>query len=263
MPLRDVAGGEPHLIGHTLAEKLLGTDGKHRHGDLAALGEQRLVVGGVLAECSKLLEGIVHRMRPCVQGSIVLPRIFIDPLGVSGQLVPEAIEVDALPALHQTLLVRTPEIEVPQHRAASDVVPIAYSGQRCIDHHPARDPDRILSSQRIADHIADVMCDQVCLLDVECIHDAGNVDRLVLLGVAGIRVIGHTHAAQVGDDHGMVLGQNNCQGGPHITRIAEAMQQHHGRTLAADSDVEAGAVRRNHLRVKAGRKRRDSRHEGR
>src|SRR5712692_4210040 len=90
------------MIGHVLTEKLLGTEGKHRHGDLAALGEQRLVVGGVLAECSKLLECIVHRMRPCVQGSIVLPRIFIDPLGVSGQLVPEAIEVDALPALHQT-----------------------------------------------------------------------------------------------------------------------------------------------------------------
>src|SRR3979409_2551035 len=125
------------------------------------------------------------RMRPCVQGSIVLPRIFIDPPGITGQLVPEAIEVDALPALHQTLLVRTPEIEVPQHRAASDVVPIAYSGQRCIDHHPARDPDRILSSQRKTDHIADVMCDQVCLLDLECIHNAGNVDRLVLLGVAG------------------------------------------------------------------------------
>jgi pimeloyl-ACP methyl ester carboxylesterase len=52
------------------------------------------------------------------------------------------IKVDALPALHQTLLVRTPEIEVPQLRAASDVVPIAYSRQRCIDHHPARDPDR-------------------------------------------------------------------------------------------------------------------------
>jgi len=61
-------------------------------------------------------------------------------------------------------------------------------------------------------------------------------------GVASIRVIGHTHAAQVGDDHGMVFGQNNCQGGPHITRKAEAMQQHQAGTLAADSDVEAGAV---------------------
>src|SRR5439155_18791437 len=115
---RDVAGGEPHLIGHTHAEKLLGTDGKHRHSDLPALGEQRLVVGGVLAEYSKLLEGIVHRMRPCVQSSKVLPRIFIDPLAVSGQLVPEAIEVDALRALHPTLLVRAPDIEAPQHRAA-------------------------------------------------------------------------------------------------------------------------------------------------
>jgi len=43
---------------------------------------------------------------------------------------------------------------------------------------------------------ADVMCDQIRILDLECIHDAGNVDRLVLLGVAGIRVVGHTHAAQ-------------------------------------------------------------------
>jgi len=33
-------------------------------GDLAALGEQRLVVGGVLPESPKLLEGIVHRLRP-------------------------------------------------------------------------------------------------------------------------------------------------------------------------------------------------------
>src|ERR1700737_3683983 len=142
------------MIGHVLAEKLLGTDAKYRHGDLAALGEQRLVVGGVLAEYPKLLEGIVHRLRPCVQGSKVLPRIFIDPLRISGKLVPEAIEVDALPALHQPSLVRAPEIEVPQHRAANDVVPIAYSGQRCIDHHPARDPARILSSQRKTDHIA-------------------------------------------------------------------------------------------------------------
>src|SRR6266403_2370835 len=124
---RDVAGGELHMIGHVLTEKLFGTDGQHRRSDLAVLGEQRLVVSGVLAECPKLLEGVVHRMRPCVQGSKVLPRVFIDPLGVCGQIVPEAIEVDALPALHQTLLVRTPEIEVPQHRAANDVVPIAYS----------------------------------------------------------------------------------------------------------------------------------------
>src|SRR6266446_1191879 len=133
---RDVAGGELHMIGHVLTEKLLGTDGKHRHGDLTALGEQRLVVSGVLAECPKLLEGIVHRMRPCVHGSKVLPRVFIDPLGVCGQLVPEAIEVYALPALYETLLVRTSEIEVPQRRAANDGVPIADPGQRCIDHHP-------------------------------------------------------------------------------------------------------------------------------
>jgi len=58
----------------------------------------------------------------------------------------------------------------------------------------------------------------------------------------------------------MILGQNNCQGSPHITRKAEAVQQHHGRTLAADSDKEGAAIRRKHLGVKVGRKRRDSCH---
>jgi len=79
---RDVAGGELHMIGHVLTEKLLGTDGKHGHGDLAALGEQRLVVSGVLAECPKLLEGIVHRVRPCVTGQQSAASVSsIDPLG--------------------------------------------------------------------------------------------------------------------------------------------------------------------------------------
>jgi len=67
-------------------------------------------------------------------GSKVLPRIFIDPLGVSGQLVPEAIEVDALSALHQTLLVRTPEIEVHsiglRRCCPQSPIPVAV-----IDHH--------------------------------------------------------------------------------------------------------------------------------
>src|SRR5436853_3917581 len=83
-------------------------------------------------------------------------------------------------------------------------------------------PDRILSSQRIADHIADVMCDQVCLLDLECVHDAGNVDCLALLGVGGIRVVEPTHTAQVGDDDGMVLGDNNYQGGSYISHKTDA-----------------------------------------
>jgi len=136
-------------------------------------------------------------------------------------------------------------------------------GKRCIDHHPARDPDRILSSQRIADHIADVMCDQVCLLDLECIHDAGNVDRLVSSWRS--RYPGdRTYPCRAGRGRSRYgPWPEQLPGGPtyHPYRRSHATAPR--RTLAADSDVEAGAVRRNHLRVKAGWKRRDSRHEGR
>jgi hypothetical protein len=52
---RDVTGRELRTIGHVLAEKHLGTDGRHRHGDFAVFGEQRFVVDGVLAECPTYL----------------------------------------------------------------------------------------------------------------------------------------------------------------------------------------------------------------
>jgi len=77
------------------------------------------------------LDASVHRMRPCVQAHSAAVGIFIDPLVVSGQLVPGAIEVDALPALHQTSSSRPRKIEVQQQRLLTMLVPIAYSGQRC------------------------------------------------------------------------------------------------------------------------------------
>src|SRR5712671_7836459 len=51
----DIGGDEAQIIRHCRAEGFLRADGEHRHRDLAALGEQRLVVNGVLAECAELL----------------------------------------------------------------------------------------------------------------------------------------------------------------------------------------------------------------
>lgn len=45
-----------------------------------------------------------------------------------GELVPEAVQVDALAASHQTLHVRAPEAKVPQQGSLQDLIPGADAG---------------------------------------------------------------------------------------------------------------------------------------
>src|SRR5260221_4480509 len=69
---RDVAGDKTQLVRLRRAEGFLGADGEHRHRDLAALGEQRLVVDRILAERTELFERVVHGMRPRIESGVVL-----------------------------------------------------------------------------------------------------------------------------------------------------------------------------------------------
>src|SRR5664279_4907888 len=52
----------------------------------------------------------------------------------------------------------------------------------------------------------------------------------------------------------MVLGQHLGDGRPHIASVAEAVQHDDGRTCAADSHMDRGAIGLDLLRAKAGRK---------
>src|SRR5258708_25748046 len=69
---RDVAGDKTQLVRLRRAEGFLGADGEHRHRDLAALDEQRLVVDRILAERTELFERVVHRMRPRIESGVLL-----------------------------------------------------------------------------------------------------------------------------------------------------------------------------------------------
>src|SRR5260370_20739316 len=64
---RHVAGNKPQILRHPQAERLLRAEGEYRHLQFAACCKQCLVVDGVLPERTKLLERIVHRMRPCIK----------------------------------------------------------------------------------------------------------------------------------------------------------------------------------------------------
>jgi hypothetical protein len=109
---RDVAGDKTQLVRHARAEGFFGADGEHRHRDLAALGEQRLVVDRILAERTELFERVVHRMRPRIERGVVLTGLLIDPLRIRREFIPEAVQIDPLAPLYQPLLIGTAEIEV-------------------------------------------------------------------------------------------------------------------------------------------------------
>src|SRR6266446_10865744 len=103
----------------------------------------------------------MHRARPRIQFGIMLARRFVEHLGIVGKLVPETVEINAFPALYQTLGIRTPKREMPERVAARDFFPRPDAGQRRVYDDEFCDEAGIFRGERIADHIADVMRDEV------------------------------------------------------------------------------------------------------
>jgi hypothetical protein len=75
---------------------------------------------------------------------------------------------------------------MPETRVARDRIPFTDPRQRRVHHHPARDAVRVLRGERIADHVADVVRHESGVGDMQCIHHAGDIRRLVLLGVPAV-----------------------------------------------------------------------------
>src|SRR6478735_1976379 len=87
----------------------------------------------------------------------MLAGFFVDVLRIGGQLVVEAIKINALTASNQPLLVRPVEVEMPGPVIVYHVVPVPDPGQWGIHHDPASDPIAVLSGERIADHVANIV----------------------------------------------------------------------------------------------------------
>ena len=142
------------------------------------------------------------------------------------------------------------------------LVPVADARQRRVHHDPARDAARKLRRERVADHVADVVRDEIGLLDLQMIEHAGDVERLVLLRVARVRMRRKPHAAKIRRDDRVILHEHRGERRPHVAGIAEAVQQEDGRTLAADAHVQRRAVGRDLFGAEAIGKRLDVRGGG-
>src|SRR3954468_6696398 len=168
---------------------------------------------------------------------------FIKPLLVPGKFVPEAVEIDALPAGDQALHVLTTEAKVPHGRILCDLIPGSDAGQRRIDRHPSAHALGVGGGNCEADHDADVVRHQFGRTHTQRVQDAHHVRRLILLVVAAIRLRREAQPTQVGCDNHVVFDEFARQMTPHVARCAEAVQHDDRRTLPADAYVDLGAVR--------------------
>ncbi len=142
---------------------------------------------------------------------------------------------------------------MPEQRTLEDLVPGPDSRDRRVHQHEMGHPLGLFGHEGVGDHVADIVGDHVDLAHVQGVQHAGDVLALGLLVIARGRVGREAHAAQVGDHHGVGPGQLDRQGLPHVAGFAVAVQQHHGRTVAADADEQPGPVGGDHPGLEARR----------
>src|SRR5204863_3613133 len=113
-PFLNVFRGEAHDRRHRRAEGLLPAYRIDRHLQLAALGEEGLVVDRILIKSGELREARMHGARQSIELGIMFARFFAEAAAVGGEFVPEAVEIDALAPGDEALHIGSAEAEMPQ-----------------------------------------------------------------------------------------------------------------------------------------------------
>jgi hypothetical protein len=93
--LLDVGRGETHVRRHHCPERRFTSSRQRGHGEFAR-GEIGLAVESILSKGRKLGEARTDRSGHGIERRIVLALCLINAFGVERELVPEAVEIDAL-----------------------------------------------------------------------------------------------------------------------------------------------------------------------
>src|SRR5215470_3884372 len=123
----------------------------------------------------------MHGARKGVELGVVLACSLAEPARSGRKLVPEAIEIDALTSRDQALHVGPAKTEMPEQRVFKDLLPWPDAGERRVDESKARDTGGILSGQRIADHVADIVRHKVGVCDAQFVEHPCHIGGLRLL----------------------------------------------------------------------------------
>ena len=127
-------------------------------------------------------------------------------------------------------------------------------GRGRVDHDPLRDALGILGRESVADHVADVVRHEIGVVELQRVHHRGDVGGLPGLLVSALRMGREAHAAEIGNHNGMAGPKRRGDRRPHVTRVAEAVQEDDRRPPAADPDMDRRAVGLDVLGLKLWRK---------
>ena len=118
----------------------------------------------------------------------MLSRSFVEMLRISRELIPEAVEIDALATGDEPLHVRPAKAEVPQQRVLENLFPWPDSGHGRINQDEAPDTIRMLHGEGEANHVPDVMGYEIDLPNAELVENSRDVLRLILFVEARLRL---------------------------------------------------------------------------
>src|SRR5262245_62790813 len=93
----------------------------------------------------------MHGARQGIELRVVITGILAEPARRRGELVPEAIEVDALAAGDEAFHVGTAEAKMPEQRVLQDVLPRSDARYRRVDEHEAGDALRVRSEEHTSE----------------------------------------------------------------------------------------------------------------
>src|SRR5271170_827209 len=119
------------------AEGFFSAYGENGHCELGA--REDLVMLYVLGKGLELSEAGSHGAGFGVLCSIEFSRCFIGLAGAGTEVVPDAVEIDALAALHEAFFIDAPKGEVPEAVVFDDVVPWCDAGEGSVHDDEALD----------------------------------------------------------------------------------------------------------------------------
>src|SRR5262249_15522055 len=151
---------------------------------------------------------------------------------VSGEIVPEVLEVHSLTTANERLRRWTVEPEVPDGGIVVDRLPAFHARQKRVHEHELVDVVRELRGVGVRDHQPDVVTDdgrlpESQLLD-QRVDTSGGMRHIQSVGGNGRSA----NARQVWSNDGEIRGQARYQRSPHPGRFGVAVYQDDRRPVA-------------------------------
>lgn len=214
---------------------------EHRHGQPRSCEAGK--VFGVLFERPEVFKAGAHPARSgvsfCIDPAVTLG---YGMLGVSGEVVPEMLKVNAFATLDEREGRLPVKVKMPEVTHQPNVTPVPDAGQKGVHQCDPLDLSGILRGIRVRDHQPDIVSDDPKMVVAKFSHERMNVLREFCLGVPSGWRGGLASAAQVRCDHGVGGRELGNERVPHVARFSVAMQEDDWAAGACGQLVQSRAV---------------------